>query len=187
MIKTILFHSWTGMLLQGILMIILSIIIFNNPEAVLSTMALWLGISITLGGLVGIVTWLGTPTQERGIYGIIGSIAMLIAGLIMIFKMAITIKAITLVFGILTAVLGYVILSGGLKNKANWSFWWILVLFGGLTLITGIKSIFDSYSGSESISNIMGLAVLFSGIGLIVFAYFKRKIVNTVKAKFENN
>ncbi len=186
MTKTFLFRSWVGTLLQGLLMIILSIIIFNNPETVLSTMAFWLGLSIAIGGLVGIVSWFGTPSSERNIYSIIGSIVMVLAGLLMLFKLTVTIKAITLVFGGLIAILGFVILSGGFRNKSNWTLWWVIAILGALTLITGIKSVFDSYSGSETMSNIIGLGVLFSGIGLIGFAFLKRKIVTTVKNKFAN-
>lgn len=187
MIKTLLFRGWVGTLIQGLLMIVLSIIIFNNPESVLSALSFWLGITITIGGLAGIIAWFSTQSHERSIYNIIGSIVMLLAGLMMIFKLAITVKAITMVFGLLTIILGLVILSSSLKNKSNWSMWWLVALLGVLTLITGLKSFFDSYSGSESISNIIGLAVLFAGIGLVALGFLKRKIVNKVKTKFQND
>jgi uncharacterized membrane protein HdeD (DUF308 family) len=102
------------------------------------------------------------------------------------FKLTVTIKAITLVFGGLTAILGFVILSADFRNKQNWSLWWVIAILGVLTLITGIKSVFDSYSGSETMSNIIDLGVLFSGIGLVGFAFLKRKIVTLVKNKIAN-
>lgn len=186
MTKTVLFRSWVGTFLQGLLMIILSIIIFNNPETVLSTMAFWLGLTIAIGGLVGMISWFRTLSSARNIYSLVGSIVMLFAGLLMILKLTVTIKAITLVFGGLTAILGIIILSGGYRNKLNWSLWWVLAILGALTLIIGIKSVFDSYSGTETISTIIGLGALFSGIGLVGFAFLKRKIVTTVKNKIVN-
>ena len=111
MIKTILFRGWIGTLIQGLFMIVLSIIIFNNPETVLSALAFWLGITIAIGGLAGIVSWVNTPTEERSINSMIGSIVMLLAGLLMVFKLAVTIKAITMIFGLLTAILGLVLLQ----------------------------------------------------------------------------
>ena len=183
MIKTILFRGWSGTLIQGLLMIVLSVVIFYNPESVLSALAFWLGVSIAIGGLAGIISWIKTSTKERSINSIIGSVVMLLAGLIMIFKLAVTVNAITMVFGLLTSILGLVLLSSGLKNKSNWSLWWIVTLFGVLTLITGVKGFFDSYSGAESISNIIGFAVLFSGLGLVFLAFLKRRLVARIEER----
>jgi uncharacterized membrane protein HdeD (DUF308 family) len=168
-------------------MIILSIIIFNNPETVLSALAFWLGITVAIGGLAGLISWFETTKQERNMYSLIGSIVMLLAGLLMIFKLMATVKAITMLFGVLTTILGFVILSSSWKNKPNWSLWWLAAILGIFTLITGIKGVFDSYSGSESISNIIGLAVLFSGLGLIALAVLKRKVVTSVKEKISRH
>jgi hypothetical protein len=54
---------------------------------------------------------------------------------------------------------------------------------GGITMLIRIKSGFDMYSGSETISNLIGFGVLISGIGLIFFAFLKKKVVTTVKEK----
>jgi len=44
MILKTLFRSWWMILIQGILMIGLSILVFKNPDTVLATVALWLGL-----------------------------------------------------------------------------------------------------------------------------------------------
>ncbi|MBK6282139.1 MAG: DUF308 domain-containing protein [Draconibacterium sp.] len=85
-----------GDTIQGILMIVLSIIIFNNPDAVLATLAFWLGVIVILTGLAGIIAWLSNTKEKRDIFSLIGSVAVLIIGILMVTKTGITTKAITL-------------------------------------------------------------------------------------------
>jgi uncharacterized membrane protein HdeD (DUF308 family) len=177
MAVSILFRNWWVLLIQGILMIGLSVVIFENPNAVLAAVALWLGVIVLVTGLVGFISWFSIPNEERSISIMLGSCAMIIIGLLMITKMLITIKAITVLFGLLTAIIGWMVVSGSWNARKNWSLWWVILVLGIIILITGIKSIMDVYAGSESISNLIGFAVFISGIGLICFAFLKRNIV----------
>lgn len=185
MAKSMLFRNWWVVLIQGILMIGLSVVIFKNPDAVLAAVALWLGVIVLVSGLVGFISWFTIPTEERSVSVMLGSCAMIIIGLLMITKMLITIKAITVLFGLLTAIVGWVVVSGSWKARKEWSLWWVVAIIGVLTLAIGVKSIFDIQSGSESISNLIGYAVFLSGIGLIFFAFLKRSLVNKVKSGFQ--
>jgi uncharacterized membrane protein HdeD (DUF308 family) len=54
--------------------------------------------------------------------------------------------------------------------------WWIIASIGAIALILGIKSIVDVYSGAQSISIIIGISVLLSGIGLVILSFLKKKI-----------
>ena len=185
--ETKIISGWVGNLIQGILMIVLAFIIFNNPQTVLSAIALWLGIGVAIGGVIGIIIWYNADQEERNGLNVFGSIVMVLAGLAMAFKLAITIKAITMVFGALTVILGVLILTSSIKNRAIWSLWWVVAIFGLLTIVTGMKAFFDVMYGSESISLIIGLTILFSGIGLIALALLKRKVVNAIKSKMEKH
>ncbi len=187
MAKSILFRNWWVLLIQGILMIGLSVVIFKNPNAVLAAVALWLGVIVLVTGLVGFISWFSMANEERSISIMLGSCAMIIIGLLMITKMLITIKAITVLFGLLTAIVGWMVLSGSWNARKQWSLWWVVALLGVFTLITGIKSIFDVYAGAESISNLIGYAVLFSGIGLIFFSFLKRNLVNNIKNRIQKD
>lgn len=186
MAKTVIITGWAGNLIQGLLMIVLAIVIFNNPQTVLSAIALWLGISIAIGGVIGLISWYNADKEHRSTLNIIGGVIMILAGLSMAFQLAITMKAITMVFGALTAFLGFIILVSSIRNKDGWSLWWVVLLLGILTIITGVKAFYDVIYGSESISFIIGLTLLFSGIGLVALALLKRKIVSMIKKKMEN-
>jgi uncharacterized membrane protein HdeD (DUF308 family) len=61
----LLFRKWWVILLQGILLIILSIYIFNNPVAVLAGISLWFGILVVISGVIGIIVWLFADSLER--------------------------------------------------------------------------------------------------------------------------
>ena len=187
MAQSFLFRNWWVLLLQGILLIGLSVVIFKNPNAVLAAVALWLGAIVLVTGLVGFISWFSMANEERSISIMLGSCAMIIIGLLMITKMLITIKAITVLFGLLTAIVGWMVISGSWNARKQWSLWWVVALLGVFTLITGIKSIMDVYAGSESISNLIGFAVLLSGIGLIFFAFLKRILVNKIKDRIQKD
>lgn len=177
---SMLFRKWWVILLQGILMIVLSFLIFNNPDTVLLAMAFWLGAIVIVSGIIGIIAWFANEKEARDMPVLLASLVMLIIGLLMISKMFVTIKAITLVFGLLAAVVGLVLISGSWNGRKEWSMWWLIGLMGAGAFLIGIKSILDVNSGAENISTLIGTAVLLSGIGLIGLAFFKRKMVQTI-------
>ncbi len=187
MAVSILFRNYWVLLIQGIFMVGLSVVIFKNPEAVLAAIALWLGATVLVTGLVGFISWFNNTDEERSISIMLGSCAMIIMGILMITKMFVTIKAITVLFGLLTAIVGWIVLSGSWNSRKQWSLWWIIALLGAFTLLAGIKSIMDVYVGAESISNLVGIAVLLSGIGLICFAFLKKKIGKTIKDRIQKD
>jgi len=170
-------------LIQGLLMIALSIIIFNNPGAVLAAMAFWLGLVVTVSGLIGVISYFANPEEKYDLSTLLGSSAVLIIGILMFSKILVTMKAITLVFGIVVAIAGIVVISGSWTGRQKGSLWWAVASFGTCVLILGIKSIIDIYSGAESISTLIGISVLVSGIGLIFLALLKREIVLAAKKR----
>ena len=164
-------------------MIVLSIIIFNNPDAVLSTLAFMLGVIVIATGLIGLIAWFVITKEKRDMFSLIGSSTVLIIGIIMVTNTGITMKAITLLFGLLVAAVGVILISGSWNERKKWSLWWIIASIGAIALILGIKSIFDVYSGAQSISIIIGISVLLSGIGLVILSFLKKKIMIVVDNK----
>jgi len=180
---SILFHNWWMILIQGILMIVLSIMIIRNPEAVLSAAAFYAGLVVLIAGVVGIIAYFANDKNNREIFTLLGSAATLIVGIMMVSNLFVTAKAITILFGLIVSLVGLVLLSGSWNNRKSWSLWWIIALLGFIGLCIGIKSMLDVYSGAESISSLIGIAVMISGIGLICLAILKKKIISTIKSK----
>jgi uncharacterized membrane protein HdeD (DUF308 family) len=179
---TTFFRNWWVILIQGILMIALSILIFNNPGAVLATLAFWLGIIVLASGLYGVLAYYSTAKNDRDSINLLGSIAMVIFGFMMMSKMFITMIAITISFGVLVSLIGLVLISGSWQGRKLFSLWWVIAIIGAAILITGTKSIFDVEAGAENISTLIGIPVLLSGIGLIGLALLKKKLVNASKS-----
>jgi len=61
----LLFKKWWVVLLQGILLIILSIYIFQNPVEVLTGISFWFGLVVLATGLLGIIGWLAADNQKE--------------------------------------------------------------------------------------------------------------------------
>ena len=186
MIRSFLFRSWWVILIQGILVILLSLLVFNNPGVVLASLSLWLGIIVLATGLYGVIAYFATSKDDRDIITLFGSIAMGVIGFMMISKLIIGMIAISIAFGIIVAVIGLSLLSGSWKARKHFSMWWALAILGLAILLIGIKSMFDVNASAESISSLIGIAILFSGLGLVWLAFLKKKTVNTLRDKLEN-
>jgi hypothetical protein len=176
-----LFKNWWVILLQGIFMIALSIIIFNNPGAVLTAVALWLGVVVIITGLIGVIAWVSTKSSERENMYLVGSIAIIVIGILMVTRVVATIKAITVVFGLMVAVVGLFLIGAGWQARRQWSSWWLVLLFGIVILFMGLKGLYDMYSGMQQVSNFTGIAVLVGGIGLIMLALVKRGLMKAIR------
>jgi len=179
--NTSLFRNWWVILIQGILMIALSILIFDNPGAVLATLALWFGVLILVSGLYGVIAYFATSKQDREGVMLLYSIIMLLIGFLMISNMLVSMIAITIAFGSMVSIVGLILISGSWSGRKDWPMWWLIALLGVATLVVGIYSMIDVFAGAAGISTFIGLSVLFAGFGLIFFAFLKRKVVKTVK------
>src|SRR5207342_2411609 len=125
----------------------LSIIIFNNPGTVLLTAAIWLGLLVTITGATGLIAWFATSKEARNTGSFLGSAVLLVIGLLMITKTIVTIKLITVVFGLITISIGLALAKAGWGARKQWSVWWLIVVLGVLSLVMGLKSIVDIMSG----------------------------------------
>jgi uncharacterized membrane protein HdeD (DUF308 family) len=182
--QSTLFRNWWITLIQGVVLIALSIVIFKNPEALLATMALYLGIVVIITGVVGVVAYFANKSADRNLSTLIGSGVILVIGILMITQTLITIKAITVVFGLLAAIVGVLLISGGFGGRKQWSLWWIIAVLGLCAIITGVKSIMDIYTGAQNVSVLIGTAVLIAGIGLVCLAFLKKKIIVAFNSRF---
>jgi len=180
MIET-LTKKWRVILIQGLLVIALSIIIFNNPGTVLMTISLWLGIIVFAAGILGLIAYFLVNKDQRELSSLLWSLATIIIGLLLVTKIVFTMKAITVLFGLIVAAVGLILVVDSSKARSELSKWWTLATLGVIILVMGIASILNLSAGAESISTLIGISVLLSGIGLVVLSFWKKNLEKLIK------
>lgn len=179
-----LFKKWWVILLQGILLIIIGFIFFNNPVKVLAVISLWVGILTLAAGIIGLTAYFMMAREERENSSLLWSIITLLLGLLMLTKVGLTMKTITVLFGLWILFTGIWLLAAGWDHLRSSMTGWIMLLGGILSILAGIAIIFDIGTGAVWISTLLGLQAVIAGIGFIMLAFIKRKVVNKIKSSF---
>ena len=179
-----LLRKWWVILLQGILLIIIGIIFFNNPVEVLAVISLWIGILTLAAGIIGLIAHFMVAKEERENSSLWWSVITLVMGFLMVTKVGLTMKVITIIFGAWVLLTGIWLLNAGWEYRKSGLSGWIMLLGGALSVIAGIAIIFDIETGAVWISTLLGLQAIISGIGFIMLAFIKRKVVSKVKSSF---
>lgn len=181
--QTTIFRKWWMILLQGILLIIIAFIFFNNPVGVLAVLSMWIGILTLAAGALGLIVNLAMK-GERDNSSLLWSIVTLLLGILMVAKVGLTMKAITIIFGLWILITGLVLLFAGVEYRKAGALGWIMLLGGILSIIAGVMIMFNMATGAAWISTLLGIQALIAGIGFILLAFIKRNIVKKVKGSF---
>jgi uncharacterized membrane protein HdeD (DUF308 family) len=178
-----LFKKWWVLLLQGILLIVLSVYIFNNPVEVLAGISFWFGIMVGIAGLIGVISWVASGKDDKENMFLFWSLFTLVFGLLMVFNLMATMKTITVIFGIWVLFTGIHLFKHGWDLKSDSRLGWIMVVAGGASIAAAIMMIFNLGAGSVAISTLLGLQVLLAGAAMILLAIAKKTLTTKVKNK----
>jgi uncharacterized membrane protein HdeD (DUF308 family) len=182
----LLFRKWWVVLLQGILLIILSIIIFNNPVPVLAGISLWFGLLVLAAGGLGIIGWLAASKPEREDMSFLWSILTAAFGLLMLFNLLVTMKTLTVIFGIWILVTGLHLVQNGWQFKNKNSLGWLMIIIGAIAVVVAIMMIFNIGTGAVAVSTLLGLSVLLTGIALVLLSFAKKMLKGKLEQKIES-
>jgi uncharacterized membrane protein HdeD (DUF308 family) len=182
--QTTIFRKWWMTLVQGILLIIIAFIFFNNPIGVLAVISMWIGILTLAAGGLGLIAILTGKNEQRDNSSLLWSIVTLLLGILMVAKIGLTMKAITVIFGLWILVTGIVLLLAGIEHRKTGALGWIMLLGGILSIIAGVVIIFDMATGAAWISTLLGIQALIAGIGFILLAFIKRNLLKKIKSSF---
>jgi len=178
--------KWWVILIQGILMIILSFMVINNPMSTLAGISLTIASFVLLIGVLGVVWWFSAPKDDRETSTLVWSIVTAVIGILMAAKLGITMFTVTLLFGIMLLANGYHLVKNGWANRELGGQAWLVVVVGVLSLICGLMSIFNIGLGAITISVLLGYQILLGGIALIALAFLKKRLVKRVSSAVEN-
>jgi len=173
-------------LLQGILLIILSIYIFNRPVAVLAGLSIWFGLLVFAAGVLGIIAWFAADETEKEGMSVLWSVVSTLLGLLMLFNLLATMKVVTIIFGIWMLITGMHLTKSGLALKDKHSFGWMMVVAGVFSVVVAIMVLFNIGTGAVGISILLGLQILLTGIALVLFSLAKKALVDKVKDRLRS-
>jgi len=176
----LLFKKWWVVLIQGVLLILLSGFIFNNPAAVLAGISFWFGVLVLAAGLIGISNWLASDKQERENMSILWSFLTLVFGIILLTHMVVNMAALSIVFGFWVLASGILLFKNGWTIKAGNSTGWIMVIVGALSVLAAVFMIFNISLGALAISTLLAWQVLLTGIALVLLSFAKKMVQASV-------
>lgn len=185
MLATIL-RKWWVILIQGILMVILSFMVINNPITTLAGISLTIASLVLLIGALGVVWWFSAPEDERETSTLVWSIVTAVIGILMAAKLGVTMFTVTVLFGIMLLANGYHLVKNGWSNRELGAQAWLVMIIGVLSLICGLLSVFNVGMGAITISAFLGYQILLGGIALIALAFLKKRFVKNVSAAVDN-
>ena len=169
---------WVG-LIQGIVLIILSIYIFNNPLNALKGISVWIGILILFTGLVGIISWVAADRDKKESSSLLWSLLTIVFGIVMLLHLFTTIRIIELLFGLWLVFLGLHFIEQGIVFMKHQSLRWITVIAGLLCIFAAVVLIFDLGTGI-GVSLFIGVQLLLAGIGLVFISVARKNVADRV-------
>jgi uncharacterized membrane protein HdeD (DUF308 family) len=176
----LLLKKWWVVLIQGILLIVLSGFIFNNPAAVLAGISFWFGIITLAAGFIGIVNWAASTKQERESMSLLWSILTLLFGLVLLTHLVAAMATVTMIFGWWVLVSGILLVKNGWSLKKANPAGWLMVIVGVLSLLAAVIMIFNIGLGAIAISTVLGLQVLLTGIAMVFLSFTKKMVKASV-------
>ncbi len=182
-ILQVLFRKWWVIALHGMLLVILSIYIFQNPAEVLAGLSFWLGVLVLATGVLGIVAWVAAEKSERSGMSLVWSIATAAFGLLMLVKVAATMKTITVIFGLWMLATGLQLAHSGWSLRSKSTLGWVTLGAGVLSAAAATMMIFDVGAGAVGVSTLFGMQVMLTGIALVLLSVAKKVLAGKVKAK----
>lgn len=175
------FRKWWVILIQGILLIMLSFYVFNHPGATLVGMAFWMSLFILVAGVTGIIGWFVAEKQQRETYQLVWSIASALFGVLLLSRIGFAMDMFTNLLGFWMVLTGVWLTQNGWVGRNTGAMGWITLIAGVLSVVAGLMVIFNIGVGAIAVSTLVGLQLLLAGIGLIVLALVKHKLVSHVK------
>ena len=171
---------WWMVLLKGIILIILAFFVFQHPADALVGLALYLGISLFIIGilLIGFALSVRKVDDNWG-WRLAEGILDLIFAFVLLSNPEVTAAVFPFVVGFWMMVYGVMLFSGSFRLKKDGDAnWWMSLLIGILTILFGYLITSNLMAGAIAVTTWMGLGFLLAGI-LNVAGSFKMKKLNT--------
>jgi uncharacterized membrane protein HdeD (DUF308 family) len=152
----------------GVAAVVLGIVLLFNPTAAARTLALLLGLSLVLGGLLEIAS--GWATGSRAAAIILGGI-LVIGGVLAIAWPGVTLKALVLITALSLILHGIGRVGLAIVARREIPGWGWLVLAGAINVLVGVLALLWPHVTVRVLAFILGLQVLLFGVLLVAAAF----------------
>jgi uncharacterized membrane protein HdeD (DUF308 family) len=145
-----------------------------------------MGVLIFLSGVVALFSSFANDKSEHKLLLILWAALTVVFGFLLLTNILVTMKAITLLFGIWMMAGGLRFLAAGWTIRSVNSLGWVVILIGLLSIVAAVMIITDLGTAAIGISVLMGTQVLIAAIALIILAFVKKKVGGAIIAKIES-
>ena len=164
--------NWYMLLIKGIIMILLAILIFMSPGGALLASVLYLGIGLTIAGIVRIVQGF----QAKGIMDNWGWIVLegvidIIAGFILMANPDVSAAVLPFIIGFWATFYGFYLIIDAFSGTGSMG---MKIIAGILTVIIGFTIMYNPVMMGMTLAVWIGILLLIVGI-FNVFASFSLK------------
>jgi uncharacterized membrane protein HdeD (DUF308 family) len=172
-------RKWWVTMIQGIVLIILSIYVFNNPLNALKGISVWMGILILFTGLVGIISWMSADRDKKEYSSLLWSFLTIVFGIIMLLHLFTTTRIVEILFGLWMVFLALHFIEQGIVFMKHQSLRWVTVIAGVLCLLPAVVLIFNLGTGVGA-NLFIGVQLLLGGIALIIISFGRKEAANRI-------
>ena len=165
-------------MIQGIVLIILSIYIFNNPLNAMKGLSIWIGLLILFTGLVGIFSWIAADRDKRNT-SLLWSLLTIVFGIVMLMNLFTSMRIVEIFFGLWMVFLGLHFIEQGIVFMKHQSFRWVTVIAGLICIFAAVVLIFDLGTGI-GVSLFIGVQLLLAGIALVFVSVAGKNAANRI-------
>lgn len=171
---------WWLVLINGIIMIVLSFFIFGNPAGTLVGLALYIGISLMVTGVLLIISSLSNRESDtQWGWNLAGGIVDVIFAFILLSNPAVTATVFPFVVGFWMIFYGVTLFVSSFGNKKDGDKnWWVNLVGGILTVIVGYIIMSDIITGAIAITFWIGSGFMLFGIVNIFAAFGMKKLAS---------
>jgi len=169
-----LLKNWWIMLLKGIVIVILSIYIFLNPDMAVIGLSLFIGIALLISG---VTTTIASISYRNVInnwkWYLVEGLIDTFLGIIILSAPGLTATLVAFVIGLWFLFYGITKIVASFELRKNViTNWWVELIFGLLAIVFSFMIMFNPFAGTITIALLLGTFFLFTGLFNIIFAFF---------------
>ena len=166
--------KWYMFLIKGIIMVVLAILAFINPENTLKAVAFYLGIGFFIAGIILVISGISERKGERiWNYSLIEGISILILGFLLVVAPLALAAIIPVLIGTWAVLYGFLIIIDAFRSTNNVA---LKLISGVIILFLAYVLIFKPLLLGLTIVIWLAILLLIAGSYNIIMAFRLRKI-----------